>query len=75
MSAQIVIYGEGFTAVYGGGAYIDVFEGSTSSGVPSEVINVFDYAAGKPSIPFTVEAVQAAVDEFWKDVAEAEAEV
>ena len=37
-------------ATYHGGAYIDLSFGGWH---PSEVINVYDYATGKPEIPFT----------------------
>lgn len=53
-------------ADYSGGAYIEL---AFTGGAPSEVINVWDYAAGRPVIPFTAEAVTAAVQEWMVDTA------
>lgn len=53
------------TFVYGGGAYIEVF-GEGWHGV-QDVINVYDYKAGKPSIEYTEEAVKAKVKGYLED--------
>ena len=50
----------GLTFEWSGGAYVDIY--ATGVEVPFEVINVYDYAAGKPSIPFTAEALKDAAD-------------
>lgn len=43
-------------AVYKGGAYIDIAFGEGEHS--TEVINVYDYAAGKSTIPATAKAVE-----------------
>ena len=43
-------------AVYTGGAYIDITFGEREHA--TEVINVYDYAAGKSTIPTTAKAVE-----------------
>lgn len=53
------------TFVYEGGAYIEIFgEGWDSA---FDVVNVWDYANGKASIEYTVEAVEAKVKEYLEE--------
>lgn len=53
----------GWVATYHGGAYIDVSHKSNPD-VAIDAINVWDYATDTPTIPFTDDAIIAAVDEW-----------
>jgi hypothetical protein len=60
----------GIMARWWGGAYIEfgyVNEMSGGEWVACDVINVYDYAEGKTSIPFTPEAMAEAIEEHLKD--------
>ena len=49
------------SGTYGGGEYVDVsFNGQS----PMEVINVFDYAKGRPVIRYTPTAVEETLKEW-----------
>lgn len=52
-------------AEWHGGAYIELTFHDAEN--PTEVINVYDYAAGAPTIPFTQEALDAHVREWCDD--------
>jgi hypothetical protein len=62
--ANIPMAGRLVTGVYNGGAYIDLCFGD----ITFDVINVWDYAAGKPTIENTHRAVREAMRE-WKKAA------
>lgn len=56
-TAVITVEGQTIVGTYHGGAYIDLhFEDASAPAF--EVINVYDYAAGKTTIPFTSDAVR-----------------
>lgn len=59
-----------------GGEYVEVAGLDLSTPCPEsvafDVINVYDYEAGRPSIPFTPEALDACVDEWMAEQAEDE---
>ena len=56
-TAHIEVAGQTIVGTYHGGAYIDLHFDEASA--PAfEVINVYDYAAGKATIPFTSDAVR-----------------
>lgn len=57
--------GRRVTGEYRGGAYIDLTFGRV--GHPTEVVNVWDYGAGGPVIPFTVAGVASAVAGWMED--------
>lgn len=74
---QVADYDLGITARYSGGAYIEIgHEAGFARGgwVADEVINVYDYAKGKPDIEPSIPSVIEAVQEWAKDNAEADAE-
>jgi hypothetical protein len=52
-----------------GGAYIEVCKGQAFKS-PKEVINVWDCRADGPTIPRTVEAMEARVDEWIQEYGE-----
>jgi hypothetical protein len=52
-------------AEWHGGAYIELT--MPESVEPTEVINVWDYEKGEPSIPFSHWALQDALDEWCED--------
>lgn len=57
-----------FRAEYDGGAYIDLFWGNSDE--PTTVINVFDYAASKPTIPNKPKAVWKELEQWFLDIEE-----
>lgn len=56
---SVTVMLKGIRAAYGGGEYIDLIDPAT--GEAYDVINVFDYEAGKPRIPMTSMAVMREV--------------
>lgn len=60
----------GITFEWSGGAYVDIY--ATGADAPFEVLNVYDYRAGRPAIPFTVEALSCAAQEWLTEVWDAE---
>ena len=52
------------SGTYGGGAYIDV---SFNGQPPMEVINVYDYAKGRPVIRYTPTAVEETLKEWLSE--------
>lgn len=71
----------GWIAVYHGGEYIDVFHASKPSAAVT-CINVYDYAAGEPTIPFTRNAVRKQVrawlcrdEDGWREADDIETHV
>lgn len=68
-NAQITLYPEFTDLVFSwkGGAYIEIwFSDPSNDDHTGQVINVFDYAKGKPSIPFTPRAMERAVKTWVK---------
>jgi hypothetical protein len=57
----------GITARWHGGAYIEFGYVDGGEWKAMDVINVYDYTAGKPSIPFTPEAMAEAIEEHLND--------
>lgn len=54
---------------WAGGEYIEVwFSEPSNQDHTGQVINVFDYAKGKPAIPFTPAAMERAVKKFVKNL-------
>lgn len=53
------------SATYQGGAYIDIRFGENEN--PEEIINVFDYEAGRPYIENTTAKVREALIEWLKE--------
>ena len=67
-ATRATIHAGGYSIVgtYHGGAYIDLsLDGGRSA---FDVINVWDYAADRPTIPNTAAAVRAAMRD-WRDAA------
>jgi hypothetical protein len=62
--ATVSMLGYPIRGTYHGGAYIDL---SLGDGPAFEVINVYDYAAGRPTIPNTARAVRHALIEWRND--------
>ncbi len=50
--------------VWHGGEYVEVGRDDQPA---AEVVNVYDYEAGKPAIPYTQEALDQRVDEWVAD--------
>ncbi len=61
-TATVTVEGYDIRATYEGGAYIDLHFGE--SDIAFDVINVYDYRAGAPTIPNTDEAVAAELAEW-----------
>jgi len=67
MNAEITLSPDFTDLVFtwSGGAYIDVWFSHPSNNDPAgAVINVYDYAKGKPSIPFTPKAMERACKRY-----------
>lgn len=71
MSARIVLSPEFTDLVFEwvGGPYVEVyFSDPTHQDHTGQVINVWDYAKGKPRIPFTPAALERVVKAWVKDL-------
>lgn len=66
---RMVVRVGGWIAVYHSGAYIDVYHASHPDDA-LDVINVWDYAADKATIPFERSAVRAELREWIADCAD-----
>lgn len=67
MNATITLFPDYTDLVFtwGGGAFIEVwFSDPYDKDYTGDFINVFDYAKGKASIPFTVKAMDRAVRRY-----------
>lgn len=58
---------------WAGGEYVEIAQ-LDNPGYAYDVINVWDYEKGGPSIPFTLAALTRRVERWFKDQAEAEAD-
>ncbi len=65
LTAHVEMNGHDIKGTYHGGAYIDL---SFGDGRAFDVINVWDYATDKPTIPFTSDAVRQEMLE-WREAA------
>ena len=66
MAAVLLITNGGrVRATYKGGAYIEIAFGTSEC--PTDVINVYDYAAGKPKIANTPRAVERVFVRWLKE--------
>jgi hypothetical protein len=65
-TATVDMAGEPIRGEYHGGAYIDLSFANYPGSTPFDVINVYDYAKGKSTIPNTSAAVRREMIE-WRD--------
>lgn len=62
---MISINTDGFVFTWHGGAYIEI--ANETSKTSFDVINVYDYAEGKPRIPFTVNAMNKEITKWLRE--------